>query len=82
MGFEIKKVGTFSSKKLRENMTNVLFLLFKFSSLLLCFWCLERNCDPSIYICNDIKIIIGILIINLVARCSVMKVIDFKIKGF
>jgi hypothetical protein len=60
-GFKIKKVKVFSSKKLKENITNVFFLLFMFSSLLLCFWCLEKTFNPSIYISNDIKIIVDLV---------------------
>jgi hypothetical protein len=60
-GLKIKRVKTFFSKKLRQNITNVLFLLFMFSSSLFCFWCLEKNCNPSIYTFNDTKIIIDLV---------------------
>jgi hypothetical protein len=61
MGFENKEGESFFFKKLKENITNVLFFLFMFFSLLLCFWCLKKICDPSIYISNDIKIIIDLV---------------------
>jgi hypothetical protein len=59
-GLKIKKVKVFSSKKLKQNITNVLFI-FMFSSLLLCFWCLEKICNLSICISNDIKIVIDLV---------------------
>ncbi len=61
MGLKIKKVKVCSSKKLKQNITNLLFLLFMFSSLLFCFWCLEKICNYSICISNDIKIIIDLV---------------------
>jgi hypothetical protein len=59
MGFENKE--GFSSKTLRQNIKNVLFLLFMFSSLVLCFWYLEKNCNPSICTSNDMKIVIDVV---------------------
>jgi hypothetical protein len=61
MGLKIKRVKFFFSKELRQNITNVLFLLFIFSSLLLCFWCLKKICNPSICTSNDIKIVIDLV---------------------
>jgi hypothetical protein len=60
-GLKIKRVKVFSSKKLRQNITNVLFLLFMFSSLLLCFWCLEKIYNPSICTFNAIEIVIDLV---------------------
>jgi hypothetical protein len=60
-GLKIKRVKKISSKTLKQNITNVFFLLFMFSSLLLCFWCLEKNCNPSICTFNDPKIIIDLV---------------------
>ncbi len=60
-GLKIKKVKVFSSKKLKQNITNVFFLLFMFSSLFLCFWCVEKNFNPSICTSNDIKIVIDLV---------------------
>jgi hypothetical protein len=60
-GLKIKRVKVFSSKTLRQNITNVFFILFMFSSLLLYFWCLENTFNSSIYISNDIKIIIDLV---------------------
>jgi hypothetical protein len=60
-GMKIKRVRDFSSKKLKQNITNVLFLLFMISSLLLCFWCLKKICNPSICTFNDINIVIDLV---------------------
>jgi hypothetical protein len=60
-GLKIKKVKVFSSKTLRQNIANVLFLFFMFFSLLLCFWCLEKICNLSIFIFNDIKILTNLV---------------------
>jgi hypothetical protein len=60
-GLKIKRVKVFSSKKLRQNITNVLFLLFMFSSSFLCFWCLKKICNPLICTSNDISIIIDLV---------------------
>jgi hypothetical protein len=60
-GLKIKRVKVFSSKQLRQNITNVLFLLFMFSSLFLCFWCLEKLCNPSICTFNDINTVIDLV---------------------
>jgi len=61
MGFENRRVKIFSSKKLKQNITNVLFLLLMFSSLFLCFWCFEKHYNPSICTSNDIKVIIDLV---------------------
>jgi hypothetical protein len=60
-GLKIKRVRAFSSKKLKQNITNVIFFLFMFFSLLLHFLCLEKNCNPSIYISSDIKIVVDLV---------------------
>jgi hypothetical protein len=62
MGLKIKKVKVvFFSKTLKQNITNVFFLLFMVSSLILCFWCLKKICNPSICTSNDIKIVIELV---------------------
>jgi len=61
MGFEIKRVRVFSSKTLNQIITNVFFVLFMFSSLLVCFWCLEKICNPLICTYNDIKVVINLV---------------------
>jgi len=58
---KIRNVKVFSSKKLRQNITNVLFLLFMLSSLLFCFLCLEKICNLSICIYNKINIIVDLV---------------------
>jgi hypothetical protein len=60
-GMKIKRVRDFSSKKLKQNIANVLFLLFMISSLLLCFWCLKKICNPSICTFNDINIVVDLV---------------------
>jgi hypothetical protein len=61
-GLKIKRAKAFSSKKLRQNITNFLFLLFMLYSLLLWFWCLERICNPPICTSNDIKMVVDLVL--------------------
>jgi hypothetical protein len=58
---KIEKVLKISSKELAQNITNVFFLFFMFSSLFFCFWCLKKNYNLSICTSNDIKIIIDLV---------------------
>jgi hypothetical protein len=59
-GLKIENVKAFSSKKLKQNITNVLFFLFMLFALFLCFWCLEKIYNLSICTSNDIKIVIDL----------------------
>jgi hypothetical protein len=54
-GLKIKRVKVFSSKILRQNITNVIFFL------LFCFWCLEFFYNISLCTFNDIKIVIDLV---------------------
>jgi len=74
-GLKIKRVQVFSSKKLKQNITNVLFLLFMFSSLLLSFCCLKEICIPSICISNDIKIVINLVKNKILKFAMVLKLV-------
>jgi preprotein translocase subunit SecG len=60
MGCKNKEGSSFFSKTLKQ-ITNVLFLLFMFSSLFLYFWCLEKICNLSICTSNDIKTVIDLV---------------------
>jgi hypothetical protein len=56
-----KRVKVFSSKELKQNITNVLFLLFMFLFLAPLLLVLEKICNRSIHISNDIKVIVDLV---------------------